>query len=131
LHSAPATGEQFQKGYICPKVRSSRFRSAPPGPGADRDGHAIDGGDPERRGLLLHLQRAERKAAFMQQNVVDQRVIAIYFDKNRTSSASPITAAGRQDLRLHQPHHADQRPGAELLTPLSTAEPALIRHHRA
>ena len=28
-------------------------------------------------------QRAERKVAFMQQSVIDQRVIAIYFDKNR------------------------------------------------
>src|SRR5256886_10118015 len=29
-------------------------------------------------------QRSERKVAFMNQQVVDQRVIAIYFDKNRS-----------------------------------------------
>jgi outer membrane protein assembly factor BamE (lipoprotein component of BamABCDE complex) len=28
-------------------------------------------------------QRTERKVAFMQQEVVDQRVVAVYFDKNR------------------------------------------------
>ncbi|NWG23585.1 MAG: outer membrane protein assembly factor BamE [Pseudorhodoplanes sp.] len=28
-------------------------------------------------------QRAERKAAFLKTNVTDQRVIAVYFDKNR------------------------------------------------
>jgi outer membrane protein assembly factor BamE (lipoprotein component of BamABCDE complex) len=28
-------------------------------------------------------QRAERKAAFMPQEVVDQRVVAVYFDRNR------------------------------------------------
>ena len=28
-------------------------------------------------------QRTERKVAFMNQQVVDQRVIAVYFDKNR------------------------------------------------
>ena len=28
-------------------------------------------------------QRGEQPAAFMQQNVTDQRVIAVYFDKNR------------------------------------------------
>jgi len=28
-------------------------------------------------------QRSERKVAFMKQRVVDQRVIAVYFDKNR------------------------------------------------
>ena len=28
-------------------------------------------------------QRAERRVAFMQQDIVDQRVIAVYFDRNR------------------------------------------------
>ena len=47
--------------------------------------------------------------------VVDQRVIAVYFDKNRrVATARRLRHEGRQDVRLHQPHHADRRPGTVL-----------------
>jgi outer membrane protein assembly factor BamE (lipoprotein component of BamABCDE complex) len=46
-------------------------------------GTPSDGRHRQRRGVLLHLQRAEQKLAFMNQEVTNQRVIAVYFDKQR------------------------------------------------
>ena len=43
-------------------------------------------------------QRSERKVAFMNQTVVDQRVIAVYFDKNRT--VMRIANYGLQDGKI-------------------------------
>src|ERR1019366_4496798 len=43
-------------------------------------------------------QRSERKVAFMNQQVVDQRVIAIYFDKNR--QVQRLANYGLQDGRI-------------------------------
>ena len=43
-------------------------------------------------------QRAERKVAFMNQQVVDQRVIAIYFDKNR--QVQRLANYGLQDGKI-------------------------------
>ena len=55
-------------------------------------------------------QRSERKVAFMNQQVVDQRVIAIYFDKNRQVSGSPITAC--RTARSSTSSAAPRRPPA-------------------
>ena len=43
-------------------------------------------------------QRSERKVAFMNQQVIDQRVIAVYFDKNRT--VMRIANYGLQDGKI-------------------------------
>ena len=43
-------------------------------------------------------QRSERPVAFMPQKVIDQRVIAIYFDKNR--QVQRIANYGLQDGRI-------------------------------
>ena len=43
-------------------------------------------------------QRSERKVAFMNQQVVDQRVIAIYFDKNR--QVTRLANYGLQDGKI-------------------------------
>ena len=43
-------------------------------------------------------QRAERPIAFMNQQVVDQRVIAVYFDKNR--QVQRLANYGMQDGRI-------------------------------
>ncbi len=43
-------------------------------------------------------QRSERKVAFMNQQVVDQRVIAIYFDKNR--QVQRLANYGLQDGKI-------------------------------
>jgi outer membrane protein assembly factor BamE (lipoprotein component of BamABCDE complex) len=121
------TGEQFQKGYILPEGALEQIPI-----GASQDQVLIVMGTPSTVATLSGevfyyiSQRAERKVAFMPQNVVDQRVIAIYFYKNRTVQHRQLRPAGRQDLRLHQPHDADQRPGTELPhAAVQAAEPAL------
>jgi outer membrane protein assembly factor BamE (lipoprotein component of BamABCDE complex) len=79
------TGEQFQKGYIIPDGALEQIPI-----GASQDQVLIVMGTPSTVATLSGevfyyiSQRSERKAAFMPQQVIDQRVIAIYFDKNRT-----------------------------------------------
>ncbi len=78
------TGEQFQKGYILPPGALEQIPI-----GASQDQVLIVMGTPSTVATLSGevfyyiSQRAERPVAFMNQKVVDQRVIAIYFDKNR------------------------------------------------
>ena len=43
-------------------------------------------------------QRTERRVAFMQQSVTDQRVLAVYFDKNR--QVQRVANYGLQDGKL-------------------------------
>ncbi len=81
---ASCTGETFQKGYILPPGALEQIQI-----GASQDQVLIVMGTPSTvatlNGEVFYYisQRAERKVAFMQQSVIDQRVIAIYFDKNR------------------------------------------------
>jgi len=78
------TGEQFQKGYILPPGALEQIPI-----GASQDQVLIVMGTPSTVATLdgevfyYISQRAERPVMFMNQKVVDQRVIAIYFDKNR------------------------------------------------
>jgi outer membrane protein assembly factor BamE (lipoprotein component of BamABCDE complex) len=78
------TGEQFQKGYILPPGALEQIPI-----GASQDQVLIVMGTPSTVATLdgevfyYISQHAERPVAFMNQKVVDQRVIAIYFDKNR------------------------------------------------
>jgi outer membrane protein assembly factor BamE (lipoprotein component of BamABCDE complex) len=78
------TGEQFQKGYILPPGALEQIPI-----GASQDQVLIVMGTPSTVATLdgevfyYISQRSERKVAFMNQQVIDQRVIAIYFDKNR------------------------------------------------
>ena len=78
------TGEQFQKGYIMPPGALEQIPI-----GASQDQVLIVMGTPSTvatlNGEVFYYisQRSERPVAFMNQKVVDQRVIAIYFDKNR------------------------------------------------
>ncbi|THD71953.1 MAG: outer membrane protein assembly factor BamE [Bradyrhizobium sp.] len=77
-------GEQFQKGYILPPGALEQIPI-----GASQDQVLIVMGTPSTvatlNGEVFYYisQRSERKVAFMNQQVIDQRVIAIYFDKNR------------------------------------------------
>ena len=77
-------GEQFQKGYILPPGALEQLPI-----GASQDQVLIVMGTPSTvatlNGEVFYYisQRSERPVAFMNQKVVDQRVIAIYFDKNR------------------------------------------------
>jgi outer membrane protein assembly factor BamE (lipoprotein component of BamABCDE complex) len=78
------TGEQFQKGYILPPGALEQIPI-----GASQDQVLIVMGTPSTvatlNGEVFYYisQRSERKVMFMNQQVIDQRVIAIYFDKNR------------------------------------------------
>jgi len=81
---AGCTGEQFQKGYILPPGALEQIPI-----GASQDQVLIVMGTPSTVATLdgevfyYISQRSERVVAFMNQRVVDQRVIAVYFDKNR------------------------------------------------
>jgi outer membrane protein assembly factor BamE (lipoprotein component of BamABCDE complex) len=81
---AGCAGEQFQKGYILPAGALEQIPI-----GASQDQVLIVMGTPSTvatlNGEVFYYisQRAERKVAFMPQHITDQRVIAIYFDKNR------------------------------------------------
>ena len=81
---AACTGEQFQTGYILPPGALEQIPI-----GASQDQVLIVMGTPSTvatlNGEVFYYisQRAERPVMFMNQKVVDQRVIAIYFDKNR------------------------------------------------
>nr|RAV92027.1 outer membrane protein assembly factor BamE [Aerococcus mictus] len=96
---AACTGEQFQKGYILPPGALEQIPI-----GASQDQVRIVMGTPSTVATLSGevfyyiSQRSERKVAFMQQQVVDQRVIAIYFDKNRT--VQRIANYGLQDGKI-------------------------------
>ena len=81
---AGCTGEQFQKGYILPPGALEQIPI-----GASQDQVLIVMGTPSTvatlNGEVFYYisQRTARAAAFMPDKVVDQRVIAVYFDKNR------------------------------------------------
>jgi outer membrane protein assembly factor BamE (lipoprotein component of BamABCDE complex) len=93
------TGEQFQKGYILPAGALEQIPI-----GASQDQVLIVMGTPSTvatlNGEVFYYisQRAERPVAFMNQKVVDQRVIAIYFDKNR--QVKRLANYGMQDGRI-------------------------------
>ena len=93
------TGEQFQKGYILPPGALEQIPI-----GASQDQVLIVMGTPSTvatlNGEVFYYisQRSERKVAFMNQNVVDQRVIAIYFDKNR--QVQRLANYGLQDGKI-------------------------------
>ena len=92
-------GEQFQKGYILPPGALEQIPI-----GASQDQVLIVMGTPSTvatlNGEVFYYisQRSERPVAFMNQKVVDQRVIAIYFDKNRR--VQRLANYGLQDGRI-------------------------------
>ncbi|ABE39911.1 outer membrane protein assembly factor BamE [Rhodopseudomonas pseudopalustris] len=93
------TSEQFQKGYIMPNGALEQIPI-----GASQDQVLIVMGTPSTvatlNGEVFYYisQRAERMVAFMPQKVVDQRVIAIYFDQNR--QVRRIANYGMQDGKI-------------------------------
>jgi len=76
--------EQFQKGYVLPPGALEQIPI-----GASQDQVLIVMGTPSTvatlNGEVFYYisQRSERAIAFMNDKIIDQRVIAIYFDKNR------------------------------------------------
>lgn len=93
------TSEQYQKGYILPPGALEQIPL-----GASQDQVLIVMGTPSTVATLSGevfyyiSQRAERKVAFMNQQVIDQRVIAIYFDKDR--KVQRIANYGLQDGKI-------------------------------
>jgi outer membrane protein assembly factor BamE (lipoprotein component of BamABCDE complex) len=93
------SGEQFQKGYILPPGALEQIPI-----GASQDQVLIVMGTPSTVATLSGevfyyiSQRADRRVAFLDQKVVDQRVIAIYFDKNR--QVRRLANYGLQDGRI-------------------------------
>src|SRR5229473_1539093 len=93
------TGEQFQKGYILPPGALEQIPI-----GASQDQVLIVMGTPSTvatlNGEVFYYisQRSERPIAFMNQKVVDQRVIAIYFDRNR--QVQRLANYGLQDGKI-------------------------------
>jgi outer membrane protein assembly factor BamE (lipoprotein component of BamABCDE complex) len=93
------TSEQFQKGYILPAGALEQIPI-----GASQDQVLIVMGTPSTvatlNGEVFYYisQRSERKVAFLNQQVVDQRVIAIYFDKKR--QVQRLANYGLQDGKI-------------------------------
>ncbi len=96
---AGCTGEQFQRGYVLPPGALEQIPI-----GASQDQVLIVMGTPSTvatlNGEVFYYisQRSERKVAFMNQRVIDQRVIAIYFDKNR--QVQRLANYGLQDGKI-------------------------------
>jgi outer membrane protein assembly factor BamE (lipoprotein component of BamABCDE complex) len=78
------TGETFQRGYMLPEGALQQIPL-----GASQEQVLIVLGTPSTvatvsgESFYYISQRAERPISFMQTKVVDQRVIAVYFDRNR------------------------------------------------
>jgi outer membrane protein assembly factor BamE (lipoprotein component of BamABCDE complex) len=93
------TSEQYQKGYILPEGALEQIPI-----GASQDQVLIVLGTPSTvatlNGEVFYYisQRAERKVAFMNQQIIDQRVIAVYFDKNR--HVTRLANYGLQDGKI-------------------------------
>jgi outer membrane protein assembly factor BamE (lipoprotein component of BamABCDE complex) len=93
------TSEQFQKGYILPNGALEQIPI-----GSSQDQVLLVMGTPSTVATLSGevfyyiSQRAERPVAFMPQKVVDQRVIAIYFDQKR--QVRRIANYGLQDGKI-------------------------------
>jgi outer membrane protein assembly factor BamE (lipoprotein component of BamABCDE complex) len=76
--------ESFQKGYVVPEGALEQIHM-----GASQEQVLIVLGTPSTvatiSGEVFYYisERSERAAQFLPQHVVDQRVVAVYFDKNR------------------------------------------------
>ena len=84
LPLAGCFGETFQKGYVLPEGALEQVPI-----GASQEQVLIVLGTPSTvatvsgEAFYYISERAERPIAFMPQEVVDQHVIAVYFDRNR------------------------------------------------
>ena len=87
LPSCGITEQTFQRGYVVPEGALEQIPL-----GSSQEQVLIVLGTPSTvatvSGEVFYYisQRAEKAAAFMPQKVVDQRVIAVYFDKDRRVS---------------------------------------------
>jgi outer membrane protein assembly factor BamE (lipoprotein component of BamABCDE complex) len=84
LALAGCAGETFQRGYVLPEGGLEQIPL-----GASQEQVLIVLGTPSTvatisgEAFYYISQRAERKISFLQSKITDQRVIAVYFDRNR------------------------------------------------
>ena len=114
------TGEQFQKGYVLPPGALEQIPI-----GASQDQVLIVLGTPSTVATLSGevfyyiSQRTERNVAFMNQQIVrPARDRDLLRQEPPGAAARQLRPAGRQDVRLHQPHHAHSGQEISYLTPL-------------
>jgi outer membrane protein assembly factor BamE (lipoprotein component of BamABCDE complex) len=92
-------GETFQRGYVLPEGALEQIRL-----GASQEQVLIVLGTPSTvatvsgEAFYYISQRAERAVSFMPTTVTDQRVIAIYFDKDRR--VERVAAYGVKDGKV-------------------------------
>jgi len=92
-------GETFQRGYVLPDGALEQIRL-----GASQEQVLIVLGTPSTvatvsgEAFYYISQRAERAVSFMPTSVTDQRVIAIYFDKDRR--VARVAAYGVKDGKV-------------------------------
>jgi outer membrane protein assembly factor BamE (lipoprotein component of BamABCDE complex) len=92
-------GETFQRGYVLPDGALEQIRL-----GASQEQVLIVLGTPSTvatvsgEAFYYISQRAERVASFMPTSVTDQRVIAIYFDRDRR--VQRVAAYGMKDGKV-------------------------------
>ena len=116
LGACGSYGETLQRGYVLPEGALEQIPV-----GATQEQVLIVLGTPSTvatvNGDAFYYisQKAQRTAAFMPHEVVDQRVIAVYFDKERAGRAAcRLRHQGRQGFRFLVADHADRRPGTQL-----------------
>jgi outer membrane protein assembly factor BamE (lipoprotein component of BamABCDE complex) len=91
--------EQFQKGYVLPEGALEQIPI-----GASQDQVLVVLGTPSTVATLSGevfyyiSQRTQRRVAFLDQQVTDQRVLAVYFDKNR--QVQRVANYGLQDGKV-------------------------------
>jgi len=91
--------ETYQRGYIIPEGALEQIPI-----GSTREQVLIVLGTPSTvatvsgEAFYYISQRAERRVGFMPQQIVDQRVVAVYFDKNRR--VERLANYGLQDGRV-------------------------------
>jgi len=92
-------GETFQRGYVLPEGALEQIPL-----GASQEQVLIVLGTPSTvatvsgEAFYYISQRAERPISFMQTRVTDQRVIAVYFDRNRR--VERVAAYGLKDGKI-------------------------------
>ncbi len=92
-------GETFQRGYVLPEGALEQIAI-----GASQEQVLIVLGTPSTvatvfgEAVYYISQRAERPASFLAASITDQRVIAIYFDKNRR--VERVAAYGIKDGKI-------------------------------
>ncbi len=102
LALAPALGgcitQTFQKGYVLPEGALEQVPI-----GASQEQVLIILGTPSTVAtvsgeVFYYISQKAERTAFLPQKVVDQRVVAVYFDKNRR--VQRLANYGKQDGRI-------------------------------